>query len=218
MIELEAKIRLSSKEKNIVLKKLKSFANFVWEKNKEDFYFSYVIPALTSVIPAKAGIQEENKNPSTGSGWQNAGSGWQNADSKWQNTNLKWQKSYPLFRIRKENTKNIVTQKKHIIKDWIETNEEIEFEVSDFNSFFNFAKTLWYENSVSKIKKSLFFTFWDFNLELCEVPPLWWFLEIEIITTKEDLEKNKIKLIEVFNKFWFNEKDFERKKYLELLK
>lgn len=169
MIELEAKVRLSYDEKSKVLEKLKSFTEFVWEKNKEDFYF-----------------------------WQ-----------KWQ---------YPLFRLRKENGKNIVTKKNHIIKNWIETNEEVEFEVSDFSSFCDFAKSLWYENSFTKIKKSLFFKYWEFNLELCEVSPLGWFLEIEILSEEKEIEANKKKLIEIFWKFWFNEKDFERKRYLELLK
>ena len=144
------------------------------------------------------------------------------ADFIWKKTKIdtyfsKSKGEYPEFRTRELDWTIIFTKKNSQISNWIETNEEIEFTVDGQSEFISFVKWLGFIVSDKKIKESLVYKKWDFNIDLCNIEWLWWFLEIEILSLEDNLEQDRIKLNDIFQSLGFREDDYEKKRYLDLL-
>ena len=89
-----------------------------------------------------------------------------------------------VIRIRNVNGRNELNLKKQSNKRI--QSKEIEFEVSDFNSSYDFLKTLGLEEYVTVEKKRITTKYKEFNICIDEVKRLGSFVEIEIITEEEN--------------------------------
>ncbi len=94
--------------------------------------------------------------------------------------------------------------------------DELEVEVSDFDTTVEILKRLGYEEDVVVRKRRLVYRIGDVTFELSEVEGLGGFLDIEIIS--DDVEGAKRKIWEVAEKLGLTEKDVEPRLYQELIR
>ena len=102
-----------------------------------------------------------------------------------------------------------------------EVNEELETEIEDPKPIATYFLDSVFTVDLTKHKEILGWTFEGANLELCNVPPLGWFLEIEILTEKNDddaVQAAQKKLKELLLKAGLTADDIEEKYYSQLLK
>lgn len=122
----------------------------------------------------------------------------------------------------------LITLKEKQVVDEIETNKEIEFSVdkNDYDQTISFFTALGYSIALKKEKIGYSFNFDYFkeplHIELIEVPPLGWFLEMEFCL-KDDIDENeKLKaranLYEALSIFKVDESLIEKDYYMDLLK
>lgn len=91
-----------------------------------------------------------------------------------------------LFRLRQEGERAVVTHKIKTVEAGIEHSQETEFSVSDPEAFHRFALSLGYVVTVEKRKRGRWWRLAeDFKAELSEVPPLGFWLELEILLSPE---------------------------------
>jgi len=90
------------------------------------------------------------------------------------------------FRIRREGQESRVTIKSKKLHFGGEINREIEFSVGSAEKFEEFALMLGCRRDYAKVKKGYRFVRGGAVIELCEVEPLGWFLEIEKIIAVGD--------------------------------
>ena len=98
--------------------------------------------------------------------------------------------SHTLFRIRQVEDQTIITRKiKESRNDGIEVNQEIDFTAPFQSSIHAFFTSLGYSVVIEKEKTGYSWTKGNLTIELVEVAPLGWFLEIEVlIQENEDKE------------------------------
>lgn len=141
-----------------------------------------------------------------------------------------------LFRLRRESSgpsftdlsgQLIFTRKYKTLKDGIEVNQELEFCASDsqFEQAHAFCLSLGYEVYIRKTKKGYFYSYSvteDFpllHLELVEVPPLGWFLEMEFVLEDEKkVPMARTFLIQMLQKLGIDQSSIESRYYMHLLK
>lgn len=102
-----------------------------------------------------------------------------------------------------------------------EVNEELETKIDDPTPLVRYLEDSGYTIALSKRKEVRSWLHDGATLELCNVPPLGWFLEIEILAENKDLGtvlSAQKKLIEILLKCGLSEKDIEEKYYSQLLK
>jgi adenylate cyclase class 2 len=107
----------------------------------------------------------------------------------------------------------VLTHKIKLIKDGIESNKETEISVVDFDDMLKLLIAFGFRQTYQKIKIGHAFKKNNVLLELCEVPPLGWFLEAEMIS--DDIEEAKRQVTEVMNELGFTK--FEPLFYKEML-
>lgn len=141
-----------------------------------------------------------------------------------------------LFRLRRESRgpsfdemsgQLIFTRKYKTLKDGIEVNQELEFAASDsqFDQAHAFFLSLGYELYIRKTKKGYSYqcsvsdALPCLHLELVEVPPLGWFLEMEFVL--EDETKVPIArtfLVTILEELGIDQSCIESRYYMHLLK
>ena len=143
------------------------------------------------------------------------------------------QKAPPKQSVRLRLEKSFVDGKEPVEKNWItykqketrdgglEVNKEIEFEVSDGNSFLSMLEGLGFELSLKKHKKTKSYHYKEFHIELVEIESLGNFVEIE--TLQEDENPETVKrlqnaLYEVLEKCGISKDAVEKRYYSELLR
>ena len=85
-----------------------------------------------------------------------------------------------LVRLRDEGCGPLVTLKRKTVSRGIEVNDELEFGVSDGEKFLSYCILTGAEEYLRKTKRGCRFSGGDrISIELCEVEPLGWFIEIE---------------------------------------
>ncbi len=94
--------------------------------------------------------------------------------------------------------------------------DELEVEVSDFDTTVEILKRLGYEEDVVVRKRRLVYRLGDVTFELSEVEGLGGFLDIEVIS--DDVGKAKRVIWEVAEKLGLTEKDVEPRLYQELIR
>lgn len=102
-----------------------------------------------------------------------------------------------------------------------EVNEELETAVENPEPFLKFLEDEGYVVYLKKHKEVRDWTFEDATLELCNVPPLGWFLEIEILgqdDSPDTISKAQKKLRELLIRSGLTEKNIEERYYSQLLK
>lgn len=124
------------------------------------------------------------------------------------------------IRVRNENGKTIVTRKEKKVVDGLEENREVEFLVSDQAPFLDFLFFIGCTRRVEKLKKGRRFILGDISLELSEVPPLGWFLEIEkLIESREPAEvalaRNEV--LKILGDIGITEDKIETRYYTDML-
>ncbi len=87
----------------------------------------------------------------------------------------------PVFRLRSEGDAWLVTAKRREMEDGVETNEEVEFAVSNAAAFREFAQRIGFRPFVVKRKKALRYEVGRAIVELSRVDPLGDFVEIEVL-------------------------------------
>ncbi|MCL2233295.1 MAG: class IV adenylate cyclase [Treponema sp.] len=87
-------------------------------------------------------------------------------------------------RIRADGTAvsaTLATYKNKEVRDGIEINDEMEFEVNPGPEFERFLKTMGFKPGIFKRKRGWAFSRGEITAELVEVEKLGWFLELEIL-------------------------------------
>ncbi|MBO4404858.1 MAG: class IV adenylate cyclase [Treponema sp.] len=133
------------------------------------------------------------------------------------------------IRIRKESCdgseKILLTYKhkeEHIKdKNLMEVNDEKECIISDDAALKTFLKDFGFELSLKKHKDVLLWTYEEASLELCSVPPLGDFLEIEILSPEDSpkiREAARKKLEEILSLCGIPEDRIENRYYSDMLR
>ena len=94
--------------------------------------------------------------------------------------------------------------------------DELEVEVSDFDTTVEILKRLGYEEDVVVRKRRLVYRLGDVTFELSDVEGLGGFLDIEVIS--DDVGEAKRKIWETAEKLGLTEKDVEPRLYQELIR
>lgn len=123
------------------------------------------------------------------------------------------------FRLRVEKHQNVVTIKDKSIHEGIEINKETEYNIDDVDAFIEFTKAIGSELDIIKYKKGELFNLDNYNLELCEIEGLGWFIEIEKLTENEnDISNIKLKLKSILDLLGVKESQIEEEFYIDILK
>lgn len=122
------------------------------------------------------------------------------------------------IRLRETDDELILAVKNKISKNGIESNTEVEWKIADKKEFEKFLKKISIKPWIKKVKITRAYQFKGFNIELNYVKGLGYFLEIErVVKSKGKIPKTKKELIDIFKKFGFKQKQFEKKYYVDLL-
>lgn len=133
-------------------------------------------------------------------------------------------------RIRKEygssGTKNYFTYKRKEVRKGsdgieIEVNDEMECEIFDVSPVEAFFKDVGLDIFLEKSKSVIGWYFADAHIELCTVPPLGDFLEIEILSESDDeseVSACREKILSIFAMCGIGEDKIERRYYSEMLR
>ncbi len=123
------------------------------------------------------------------------------------------------LRVRdKGNTREVNFKEKISYKQGIWAKKEVEFEVSDINNFFDLLDNFGFKRWVRKEKKTeLYKTNDGVSIELNQVKNLGWFVEIEYLSKKKDVDKARKRVKEIREHLGFGEKDSSKKGYTKEL-
>jgi len=122
------------------------------------------------------------------------------------------------IRIRKNETSYSFDLKSRETRQGIEANLELEWRLKDPAAWRKVLSKLEIKPRVRKNKKTKLFTFKGFHIELNVVRGLGFYLEIEkIVNDRGEVAQAKSELIKIFKELGYTKKQFEPKRYLELL-
>ena len=122
------------------------------------------------------------------------------------------------LRVRKRGKRTSFDLKRRETIEGIESNTEIEWGLKDPKAWRVLLGKLGIRMNVKKTKKTELFELDGFLIELNEIRSLGYYLEIErLVAHRKDIPQAKKELIQIFNQLGYSKKDFEPKRYLELL-
>jgi len=122
------------------------------------------------------------------------------------------------IRTREVDGKIIFTIKQKALKGSVEANCEMEWEIRDATGWKKLLSKLGIRPFISKSKKSLTYRYKGFSIELNHIRDLGYYLEIEkVVKDSKLVEKAKKELIAMFHELGYNQNQFERRYYLDLL-
>lgn len=123
------------------------------------------------------------------------------------------------LRVRDMGRKREVNFKQWIdYVDGIHAKKEVEFEVSDLGNFFDLLDDFGFRKWIRKEKKTeLYRTKDGVNVELNYVKNLGWFIEIEILCKKREVNNARKKIGELRGALGFSAKDCEKNGYTKAL-
>ncbi len=131
------------------------------------------------------------------------------------------------IRLREENNCDsdtsifILTYKQKEIRSDTEVNDEKECTLSNPDAFLAFIKDAGFKTELTKHKEVKIWTYQGATLELCNVPPLGDFIEIEILSSTNDsktLAECQKKLHEILSLCGISKSEIENRYYSEMLK
>jgi len=119
------------------------------------------------------------------------------------------------LRIRYKGKKIEVNFKKSLsYGKGVHAKKEVEFKVSDLSNFFDFLENFGFGKWIRKEKRTELYKTKDrINIELNYVKKLGWFIEIEILCKKKDIEKSRRRIEEIRKALDIPESDIEKKGY-----
>jgi|Deesub1362B_J571_1020462.scaffolds.fasta_scaffold00683_16 adenylate cyclase class 2 len=121
------------------------------------------------------------------------------------------------LRIRRDEEGISITYKGPKIENKTKTREEIKLKINDYDSGIILLRNLGFFKSGEVLKKRKVFRVQDAVLCLDDVKHLGNFLEIEIQSDKNEIEKNVERVFDLARNFGFTQEQSTRKSYLELL-
>ncbi len=125
------------------------------------------------------------------------------------------------LRLRREGSRWTVTSKAKTVIDGLEVNRELEFEISDPENFFRWVQLLGFSFWYKKSKRGRAYRWNDLLIEVVNVEPLGWFVEIEkILPDEADLsaqQNARQEILTVLNQLQVPLENLEPKTYAELL-
>lgn len=127
---------------------------------------------------------------------------------------------HPSFflRIREKNGFPILGIKEKKIEQGMEVNKEIDIPLKSKVKFEKLLEEFGFKKYSDKVKKSIVFLKGNFQIEVNEIPPLGYFLEIENqVKSLKEVKKAKKELEAIFKTFGFSSKQFEKRYYLDML-
>jgi len=130
-------------------------------------------------------------------------------------------KSPQMFRVRVESSGQVfVTGKqKHVTPEGLEVNVENEFGVTDKNALFRIIAKIDFVCVFMKKKITSVFRMDDINVEISEVPPIGYFLEIEALREdKSQADEVKKKIISLFESVGIGSQQYAPSSYTKLLR
>jgi len=130
-------------------------------------------------------------------------------------------KTYPKksLRIRKTNKDYKINfkQKLSYIKG-IHAKNEQEFTTSDINNFLNLIKDFGFKKWLTKIKHSEIYEInKNFHIEINNVKKLGWFIEVEYLTTKDNIPKARQQVLKILKQLNPDKKQIIKDGYTKLL-
>jgi adenylate cyclase class 2 len=115
----------------------------------------------------------------------------------------------------------LVTYKTKEIRDRIEVNRELEFEVSGGSAFEELLSLLGFEKGACKLKRGWSWNCRGITVELSEIEGLGWFAELEILAD-EDLPETtagaRRRLLDLLGELGIPEDQIEERYYTEMLR
>lgn len=207
MIEIEMKAHVN--EANKLIKQLKGFAKFQRCCYKDDTYWSAEHRQMQIRV-------REEKNLFT-----------QNSDLQ----NLIWPTHivkdgsfciYDFFPTIKDSSERIMAtyKKKQVVQGGMEVNQEYEFQVDCKDALAVFLQDAGFVPGLKKVKLTSAWTWENVTIELCYLPELGNFLELEILSEKKDeqvVAGFQQKLKQVLSRCGIEKSAIESRFYSELL-
>lgn len=123
-------------------------------------------------------------------------------------------------RVRQENGKTFITVKKKEVREEMEINDELEFEVSDSRSFEAFLTALDFAPWIRKSKEGTAWRWKNITIELSQVQKIGWFVELEILAetiNAEQVAQAREDLLSCLNRIGIPRTKIESRYYTELL-
>ncbi len=127
--------------------------------------------------------------------------------------------SEAVFRLRTKDQKThtVTTKEKNIIEG-IEQSKERSFKIDQLKNFLFFTEGLGFKLILKKKKVSRVFIKKNLSIELNTIENLGNFLEIEsLCKIKSEIPQARRQITKIFRQLGFEQKDFEKRPYLEIL-
>ena len=122
------------------------------------------------------------------------------------------------IRSRAVDGKTLFTIKQKAIRSSVEANVEMEWEIKEPTKWNRLLSKIGFKPFIRKTKKSLTFSYKSFSVELNHIRELGYFLEIEkVVKNRKQVAEAKKELIALFKVLGYNQNQFERRYYLDLL-
>ena len=136
-----------------------------------------------------------------------------------KNQDIYYEKSKKTFiRVRDRNESYDFDLKLRQTNAGIESNMEMSWSLPEPDKWKALLKKLKFKAYQQKTKQSEYFSLKGFTVELNEVRPLGYFLEIEkVVSDPDKVKEAKKDLIRLFKDMGFSQEQFESRPYLELL-
>ena len=124
------------------------------------------------------------------------------------------------FRVRKEGKKYTLNFKlghQGHKKTNVLAKEEFEFYVNDIKTFTAFLQEFGFKPFVQKVKHSEIYTYGNVNIEINNVKHLGWFLEVEVLCKKSQVQEAKKKIDKVLKLLSIKKSQIENTGYTKML-
>ncbi|HOJ49719.1 MAG TPA: class IV adenylate cyclase [Spirochaetota bacterium] len=131
----------------------------------------------------------------------------------------------PIFRIREENGKKILSYKDKSFNQDTEVNKEFEIDITsvDIDKIKDFFKYMGIYKIIEKTKKISLYTIENYkgfylNIECNEIEGIGRFVEVEIILDNKEVIEEAVSVIDSFFKeIGIREKEIEKRYYIDIL-
>lgn len=133
--------------------------------------------------------------------------------------------SYPkkAFRVRNNGEEHVINFKRWLTKHWdkkVVVKEEFEFKIKEIVSFLALMKDLGFVQWMKKIKNSESYKYKKdkrISIEINKIKSLGYFMEIEYLCSKHEMEKGKRKIKEILEELKINPAHINNTGYTKML-
>lgn len=129
-------------------------------------------------------------------------------------------KKYPAksLRIRRMGKDAIINFKESVnYADGVHAKKEVEFKISDLPGALDLLEDFGFKKWIKKEKRTELYKTKNASIELNKVKGLGWFVEIEILCTKNRIDWARKEVLRIIDELDFDEKDIEKSGYTKAL-